>query len=255
MSIAVLIGGLFSLITVNVAGGGHDFIQTLGSLSSTQTPTVFGLPIIWTLVIVLVLKAVATVLNMGASVPCGTFIPMLAIGACIGALTSEIWVLLGMNPASKDTLIMICMAAFFATVVKAPITAVIMVVELTFSFTPLLPVIIGVSIGYFIGDIARTDSIYETLLEQFVEESGIKEKEKEFTLVYVAKPLCIAMGREIRDVLWPNGVKVTKILRNGEEIVPDGGTVICEGDELTFKCTAESQSATEDDLKNILGDI
>ena len=135
MSIAVLIGGLFSLITINVMGGGHDFIETLGSLATRETPKIFGLPIIWTLLIVLVLKSITTVFNMGASVPCGTFIPMLAIGACIGALTSEVWVLLGMNPSAKDTLIMICMASFFATVVKAPITAVIMVVEMTFSYS------------------------------------------------------------------------------------------------------------------------
>ena len=182
MAIVVLVGGACSLVTVNVMGGGHDFIQTLGSLALNETPSVFGLPIIWTLLVVLILKSLVTVLNMGSSVPCGSFIPMLAIGACIGALTSEIWVLLGMDATAKDTLIMICMAAFFATVVKAPITAVIMVVELTFSFTPLLPVIIGVSIGYFIGDIARTESIYETLLDLFVEENSQKTTKQRLNL-------------------------------------------------------------------------
>ena len=253
MSIAVLIGGLFSLITINVMGGGHDFIETLGSLATRETPKIFGLPIIWTLLIVLVLKSITTVFNMGASVPCGTFIPMLAIGACIGALTSDVCVLLGMNPSAKDTLIMICMASFFATVVKAPITAVIMVVEMTFSFTPLLPVIIGVSIGYFIGDIARTDSIYETLLEQFVEESGAHTNKEKVKFTFTAMPLSIAIGREIRDVLWPNGVQVTKIIRNDESVFPEGGTVILAGDEISFSCLTDNPSAMEDDIKHILG--
>ena len=201
------------------------------------------------------LKALATVLNMGASVPCGPFIPMLAIGACIGALTSEVWIMLGMNPTSKDTLIMICMASFFATVVKAPITAVVMVVEMTFSFTPLLPVIIGVSIGYFIGDIARTDSIYETLLEQFVEEIEERKHKQTYKFVLFARPSSIAIGREIRDVLWPNSVRVTKIIRDGESVFPDGGTVIEEGDELYFSALTDNPSAIEDDVKNILGDV
>ncbi len=253
MSIAVLIGGLFSLVTVNLMGGGHAFIETLGSLAHEQTPTVFGIPIIYTLAIVLVMKALVTVLNMGASVPCGTFIPMLAIGACIGALTSEVWVHLGMSETSKDTLVMICMASFFATVVKAPITAVIIVVEMSHSFTPLLPVIIGVSIGYFIGDIARTDSIYETLLEQIVEESDQKIKKEKVKFTLTAMPLSIAIGREIRDVLWPNDVRVTKIVRGEESVFPNGDTVILEGDELSFICYTDNAKIIEDDIKNILG--
>ncbi len=255
MSIAVLIGGLFSLATVNLMGGGHAFIETLGSLASEETPTLFGMPIIYTLAAVLVMKAFITVLNMGASVPCGTFIPMLAIGACIGALTSEVWISLGMSEESKDIIIMICMASFFATVVKAPITAVIMVVEMTHSFTPLLSVIIGVSIGYFIGDIARTDSIYETLLEQIVEESDQKVKKQSVQFTFTAMPLSIAIGREIRDVLWPNNARVTKIIRNGEAVFPSADTVISEGDELTFNCLTDNPKIIEDDLRNILGNF
>ena len=255
MSIAVLIGGLFSLVTVNLMGGGHAFIETLGSLASKDTPSVFGMPIVYTLLAVLIMKSLVTVLNMGASVPCGTFIPMLAIGACIGALTSEIWVSLGMSEASKDTIIMICMASFFATVVKAPITAVIMVVEMTHSFTPLLSVIIGVSIGYFIGDIARTDSIYETLLEQIVEESDQKIKKESFKFTLTAMPLSIAIGREIRDVLWPNNARVTKIMRGEESVFPSADTVIVEGDVLTFSCLTDDPKIIEDDLKHILGNI
>jgi uncharacterized transporter YbjL len=234
-------------------GGGHAFIETLGSLSRDKTPTIFGIPIIYTLALVLVMKAMATALNMGASVPCGTFIPMLAIGACIGALTSEVWVNLGMSEASKDTIVMICMASFFATVVKAPITAVIMIMELTHSFTPLLPVIIGVSIGYFIGDIARTDSIYEALLEQIVEEAEKKIVKTKVKFTFTAMPLSIAIGREIRDVLWPNDVRVTKILRGEESVFPNADTVIMAGDELSFICYTDNAKIIEDDLKNILG--
>ena len=253
LSIVVLIGGLFSLLTVNLMGGGHAFIETLGSLSRDKTPTIFGIPIIYTLALVLVMKAMATALNMGASVPCGTFIPMLAIGACIGALTSEVWVNLGMSEVSKDTIVMICMASFFATVVKAQITAVIMIMELTHSFTPLLPVIIGVSIGYFIGDIARTDSIYEALLEQIVEEAEKKIVKTKVKFTFTAMPLSIAIGREIRDVLWPNDVRVTKILRGEESVFPNADTVIMAGDELSFICYTDNAKIIEDDLKNILG--
>lgn len=252
IAIAVAIGGLFSLITVNLIGGGHDFIDTLGSLATKKTPSVFGLSILGTLFIVLILRSIAVVINMGSGVPCGTFIPMLAIGACMGALLSEVCIKLGMSIESKDALIMICMATFFATIVKAPITAVIMVLELSWSFTPLLPVIIGVSIGYFIGDVARTDSIYEVLLENFIEERRAKTPAKSFNYQISVSENALAIGREIRDILWPDGVRVTEILRGEEIISPDGGTIISVGDRVTLSCFATNVERTKEEINGIL---
>ena len=128
-----------------------------------------------------------------------------------------------------------------------------MIMELTHSFTPLLPVIIGVSIGYFIGDIARTDSIYEALLEQIVEDAEKKIVKTKVKFTFTAMPLSIAIGREIRDVLWPNDVRVTKILRGEESVFPNADTVIMAGDELSFICYTDNAKIIEDDLKNILG--
>ena len=139
------------------------------------------------------------------------------------------------------------MPSFFATVVKAPITAVIMVVELTFSFTSLLPVIIGVSIGYFIGDVARTDSIYETLLEQMVEEADKNLRKEKVKLVITAMPLSIAIGREIKEVLWPSSARVVKIFRGEENVYPEADTVILAGDVLTFSCYTDNPKLVEDD--------
>ena len=127
----------------------------------------------------------------GAGVPCGAFIPMLAIGACIGALLNRGWLALGMDAKYADLMVMICMAAFFTSIVKAPITGIVMVCELTWSFAPLLPVVIGVSVGYFIGDISRTDGIYEKLLELFEKENGIRERAHREVFTVSVQHACI----------------------------------------------------------------
>ena len=71
---------------------------------------------------------------------------------------------------------------------------------------------------------------------------------------FTAMPLSIAIGREIRDVLWPNNARVTKIMRGEESVFPSADTVILEGDLLTFSCLTDNHKIIEDDLKNILGD-
>jgi H+/Cl- antiporter ClcA len=256
MLIAVSLGGIFSLITVNVMGGGSGLIESLGTLGGAReqtTETIFSLSIVGTLAVVLVLKFIITCVNMGCGVPCGAFIPMLAIGACVGALLNKLWLALGLDAQYADLLVMICMAAFFTSVVKAPITGIVMVCELTWSFSPLLPVIIGVSIGYIIADVARTDSIYEKLLTLFEEETGLKARAQRETFVVSVRPSCIADGRAVRDILWPSGAVVTELRRGELQIHPDGDTVLRGGDELTIVCRTEFPNIVKDDLEHITG--
>ena len=254
--IAVLLGGALSLATVNVMGGGHGLIESLGTFGGTAeetTESVFGLPLVWTLLLVCALKFLITGVNMGAGVPCGAFIPMLAIGACIGALLNRAWLSLGMDAAHADLMVMICMAAFFTTIVKAPITGIVMVCELTWSFAPLLPVVIGVSVGYIIGDVSRTESIYEKMLDLFEEETGVKERARREIFSVAVQPRCIADGRAVRDVLWPSGAVVTEIGRGTEKILPDGDTELRAGDTLTVVCRTDSPEKTREDLQHITG--
>lgn len=254
--IAVLLGGIFSLITVNVMGGGHGLIESLGTRggeTEQTTESIFSLPIVWTLLLVCILKFLITCVNMGAGVPCGAFIPMLAIGACVGSLLNRVWISFGMDAMYADLMVMICMAAFFTTIVKAPITGIVMVCELTWSFAPLLPVIIGVSVGYIIGDVSRTDSIYEKLLDLFEEETGVKARACREVFTVAVRKKCIADGRAVRDVLWPSGALVTRIARGEETIQPDGDTVIRAGDVLTVVCKTDSPKKTKEDLEHIAG--
>lgn len=253
---AVALGGAFSLLTVNVMGGGHGLIESLGTLGGAReetTESFFSLPLVATLAVVLAMKLIVTCVNMGAGVPCGAFIPMLAIGACMGALLNRAWMALGMEAKYSDLMVMICMAAFFTTVVKAPITGIVMVCELTWSFAPLLPVIIGVSVGYFIGDISRTDSIYEKLLTLFEEENGICARAKREIFTVSVQPDCIADGRAVRDILWPSGAVVTEVARGEKKIMPDGDTTLQGGDVLTVVCRTDSPEKTNEDLKHITG--
>ncbi len=254
--IGVLLGGLISFLAAGVMGGGHTLIENLGTLGGTVKPTtesVFGLPLLWSLFVILLLKFLVTNINVGSGIPCGIFIPIIAIGACVGALLNGMFTALGMDAQYADLMIMICMASFFATVVRAPLTAVIMICEFTGSFAPLLPVIIAVAIGFIIGDVSRTDGMYEELLKVYERENGIHERAVrevyELTLTHGA----IAEGREVRDVLWPSGARVVEIRRGEEVILPDGDTVLHGGDILKMVCKTDSPERVKDELVHILG--
>ena len=256
IAVAVALGGVVSLLAVDVMGGGHDLIESLGTHGGVSQPTTesaFGLTVFWTLMIVLVLKLLITTVNVAAGIPCGIFIPIIAIGACLGGLMNTTWVKLGMDSAYCDLMVMLCMAAFFTTIIKAPITAIIMICEFTGSFAPLLPVVIAVTIGYIIGEIFRTDGIYEELLEMYEHENGILENARREVYVLGLLDDSIADKRQVRDVLWPANCRVTEISRGDETILPDGDTVLHGGDILTIVCKTDNPKKSREELEHILG--
>ena len=236
MLIPFLMAGVFGLITASAMGGGHSFIQSLGTnggVDAQDVTTVFSSPIVVSLIIILLLRAIATVLNLGAGVPCGIFIPMLSIGACIGALVSKLCGVMGMDSIYADCIVMICMATFFASIVKAPITAIIMVVELTWQFTLLIPVILGVSFGYMVSEIFGAKPIYEVILDGILEDEHIHLTRHTYSTVIEGGS--IAMNKPIRDILWPGNLLIRSIKRNGENVIAASDTVLREGDEITVQ--------------------
>jgi len=179
------------------------------------------------------MRVIATALNLGAGVPCGIFIPMLAIGACIGTLVAKLGVVWGMPAEYADCIVMICMATFFATIVKAPLTAIIMVVELTWQFTLLVPVVLGVSFGYMVSEVCGARSIYDELLDSILDEQHVHLTKQ--TYVATVEDGSIAMHKPIRDVLWPSNLLIRSIKRDGVSIVPSSDTVLQVGDELSIQ--------------------
>ncbi len=256
IGLAVVIGGCLALLIPGVMGGGHSFIENLGTLGGAKEPSVertFGLSVTWILIIVLILRFCITSLNVASGIPCGIFIPIIAMGACVGGGLNGLWVYLGMNAQYCDLMVMICIAALFTAIVRAPLTAIVMICEFTGSFAPLLPAIIGVAIGYIIGEIFRTDGIYEELLELHEKESGVRERAvREVYTIIVAKG-ALAEKRSVRDILWPSGARLTEIHRGEEVILPDGETELKAGDTLVIVCRTDAPQKVREDLVHIFG--
>ena len=253
--IAVLLGGLVSLIASGVMGGGHELIESLGTFGGQSEPTTesaLGISLVWTLCIILMLKFFITTVNVGSGIPCGIFIPIIAIGACVGGILSSVWMFITPNVEPyRDLMVMICMAAFFTTVVRAPITSIIMICEFTGSFAFLLPVIIAVTISYVVGEMSRTEGIYEELLEEYEEEMGIHEHVRE-VYTFTIKKAALADCREVGEVFWPAHARVKEIQRGEEHIIPDGETTLYAGDVLTIVCKTDDPKRVKEELEQIV---
>ncbi|MDE7453065.1 MAG: chloride channel protein [Clostridia bacterium] len=254
--IPFFLAGAFGLITLYSLGGGHSFIEALatGGTGAMDIERVFGLSVILSLIIIVIIRFITAVLTMGCGVPCGVFIPMLAVGAGLGAILSLAFQKGGMSGEYSDYLVIICMAAFFTCIVKAPVTGIVMVFELTGRFANLLPAIIGVAIGYLVGMLFKTEGIYEKNLAQYIKDEKISDSFKKVRVNITVMPHSRAEGRKVRQIIWPaNGLVVERVTAAGDITVPDGETLLCAGDKLVFECETDSEKELRDYLTEIVG--
>lgn len=254
--IPFVIAGAFGLITVYSLGGGHLFIDHLatGGTGEIKIESVFGASLLVSLLIIVAIRFITAVLSMGCGMPCGVFIPMLAIGAGIGAVLSVLFQSGGMGSEYGDYLVIICMAAFFTCIVKAPITGIVMVFELTGQFKNFLPAMIGVAVGYTVGALFRTEAIYEKNLSLFIQEEKIYEKIKKICISLTVQSGSKACGKPVRETVWPsNGLVVNRISPDGTHSVPDGESVLNAGDIIEFQCETDDEKELRDYLYAVVG--
>lgn len=246
--------GAFGLITVYSMGGGREFIEVMGGLDGASSVSVLGASLTASVIIIVILRLISAVMIMGCGIPCGVFIPMLALGAGGGAVLSLLFQRWGMAPEYSDYLILICMAAFFTCVVKAPITGLVMIFELTGQFVNFLPALLGVAIGYLVSFVFRTEPIYEKCLNMYIEEEKLYEKVKKEVVTVSVQPGTRADGEKIREIIWPtNGLVLEVIHADGSRSVADGETILHASESIVFECETSDREDLLDYLYSIVG--
>jgi H+/Cl- antiporter ClcA len=133
---------------------GTGYTQVKAALEGgTPLPLGFGL-----------LKLAATALSTISGIPGGIFSPSLAVGAGIGASVARLFPL-----APTGAIILLGMVAYFSGVVQAPITAFVIVTEMTDSHAMVVPLMAAALIGYATSRLIAPEGIYHALSHGFLE--------------------------------------------------------------------------------------
>jgi H+/Cl- antiporter ClcA len=128
------------------------------------------------------LKLAATVASYLSGIPGGIFAPSLATGAGLGAHISTFF-----TDVPGTAIVILAMAAYFAGVVQTPITAMVIVMEMTDNQNMLLPIMATAFIAYLVSRTVCREPIYRVLAEPFLqmESSGGKPSSSESKLIDV----------------------------------------------------------------------
>jgi CIC family chloride channel protein len=154
-ALAVLaLGGLGAQ---GVTGGGYATLSQ--ALTGQLAPRV--------LIALCVMKIAATVFSYSSGGAGGIFAPSLFIGGTLGGAVGLLdSVALGHHDESTGAFALVGMGAVFAGVIRAPITSVLIIIEMTQGYSLILPLMIANMTAYVLARHWRPRSIYEALLEQ-----------------------------------------------------------------------------------------
>jgi H+/Cl- antiporter ClcA len=108
----------------------------------------------------------ATAASTLSSIPGGLFAPSLSVGAGFGELIGKV---LGVH--SMGAVVLLGMAAYFAGVTQAPITAFVIINEMTNSRGMVIPLMLAAFIGYGTSRLLQHESLYHALAKGFLRES------------------------------------------------------------------------------------
>jgi CIC family chloride channel protein len=232
--------GLIAWWLPELTGGGHNVAQAL--LHSGESH-----PTVQFLLVLFVGKFLLTLLCYMAGVPGGIFAPMLLIGASLGTLfgvaTTSIAPWIVEHPASMAA---IGMAAFFSAVVRAPLTGVVLVLQMTGDWNQLLALLTAAMVAYLVSEKLKAEPIYEALTAVEVGRANpdIPMQREPILLEFVVQQESPMDGQAIKDLPLPERCLFVTITRQGEDLLPSGLTTLHRGDHVTAVLSGPDPSAS-----------
>ena len=212
-----LLIGVIGLYSKDLFGVGYEGIQN--ALSGQFTINI--------LMLLFVLKIVATSVTIGSGGSGGVFAPSLFLGAMMGTafgtIMNSIFPDIAASPAAYGV---VAMAAVFSAAARAPFSAILIIFEMTGAYSIILPVMITVGISTVLARHISRESIYTLKLIR----RGIDIGQEEVSDVMRNIKAKEAMTTDFQTV--PSTMKVKELLNLFQKTGSHGFPVVDDKDSL-----------------------
>lgn len=194
-----------------------------------------------TLALILCAKLFLTVLSYATGAPGGFFMPLLVLGAGTGALFGEWAGHLSADVARyPESFAVIGMAAIFSGVVRAPLTGIVLIVEMTGSYEMTFAVSVASLAAYLLSERFGPPPIYEALLHAAESPEGASAHSEPVIIHRVIESGAELDGRTLAEADLPDGCLVITVHRAGRAFVPDGRTRLISGDDIAISALPQT---------------
>ncbi len=227
--------GLVAWFSPGAVGGGHGLAETFldGHAALAAIPAWF------------LARFVLSQASYGTGAPGGIFAPLLVLGALLGLGLGE--VTHGLFPHLVPVpaiFAVVGMAAYFTAIVRAPLTGVVLIIEMTGNYAQMLPLLVACFCAYAAAEGLGELPIYESLLERDLKRGGTLPQPKDaLVLELEVKPGSPYDGREVRTLGLPPGCILVHCRAGSREWLPTATTRLEAHVRITAMISPEADGA------------
>lgn len=243
-----LCAGVLALFLPQVLGSGHDLVLSAAGDSMALT----------TFFLLFAVKLLFSSVSFGSGAPGGIFFPLLVLGSLIGGgyatFASQY---LGLPSDYISNFVMLAMAGYFTAIVRAPITGIILIFEMTGNVSQMLSLCLVSIVAYLAASLMKSKPIYESLLENLLRRRGVEQAEN--TGDRVLQEFVVSHGSQIhhkmlQTVAWPENCLLIAVRRDNREMIPKGRTIIMAGDTLVTMTDEVHAGIVYDRMEKLCGE-
>ncbi len=237
---AAITGGLVGLVgwfSPLVIGSGHTLAEAVlkGEFLLSAIPLFF------------LTRFLLTTTSYATGASGGIFAPLLVLGALIGLAIGQIAHNLAPEVVPIPAVFAVVgMAAYFTAIVRAPLTGIMLIVEMTGNYSQMLPLLVCCFCAYATAEFLKDLPIYEALLERDLKGDGgeiiLKEPAVMDFTIQTDAPFA---GLEVRSLGLPSGCILVRCSDGKREWVPKATTRLEAHMRITAMVAPEASNGLE----------
>lgn len=238
VAIAAGVGGLVGFVAwfnPLLVGSGHNLADQVlaGRVTLAAIPVLF------------LMRLGLTTLSYGTGSSGGIFAPLLVLGALAGLAIGQ--VLQAIAPAwvpQPAVFAVVGMAAFFTAIVRAPLTGIMLIVEMTGSYQQMLPLLVSCFFAYAVAELLKDLPVYEALLERDLVQERLEIHLKEPVVVeFEVHQGASFEGKEVWQLGLPPGCVIVRCVEAGREQIPTAHSRLEAHMRITAVVAPEAEEA------------
>ena len=225
----LFIAFLISMAEFNLTGGGEQFL-----LSQAMRPDTH---ILW-IVGMMLLHFVFSTFSFSSGLPGGSFIPTLVTGGLLGQIVGLIMVQQDVIAYENISYIMlICMSAFLVAVIRTPLTAIVLITEITGHLEVFYPSIVVGGLTYYFTEMLQIKPFNVILYDDMIHSPAFKE-ESRYTLSVEIMSGSYLDGKIVDELRLPERCVIINVHRDRENLPPKGQTLM-PGDQVQIEMDSQ----------------
>lgn len=215
-----LVGGAIGLtgwFAPRLLGGGHYLAET----------ALRGEGLLWMIPLFLLIRMALTVGSYSTGAPGGIFAPMLVFGSLlglfVGRVAGDIFPDLGIVPGAFAV---VGMAACFTAIVRAPLTGIVLIIEMTGNYSLMLPLLVSCIFAWAAAELFKSKPVYESMLERDLARGAtlVEPRDEPQVLELTVAEGAACNGKTLREIHLPEGCLMIRCFDGRKEWVPTAET-------------------------------